>query len=126
MISAAALAVVLYVRSERPAWITAGAGARIGLAGSIAQPQLGKGWRFELTARVPELARFSPSGVSSWAGSNQVSSKSMRRPSRAAPHHLLPGVAAHIGSSCSFKAALLLVLLAILLQLLLLPLLLGK
>ena len=32
MISAAALAVVLYVRSERPAWITAGAGARIGLA----------------------------------------------------------------------------------------------
>ncbi len=33
-------------------------GGRFGLAGSIAQPQQGKGWRFELTARVPELARF--------------------------------------------------------------------
>ena len=33
-------------------------GARFGLNGSVAQPQQGKGWRFELTARVPELARF--------------------------------------------------------------------
>ncbi len=33
-------------------------GARLGLNGSIAQPRQGKGWRFELTARVPELARF--------------------------------------------------------------------
>ncbi len=33
-------------------------GARLGLAGSVAQPRQAKGWRVELTARVPELARF--------------------------------------------------------------------
>lgn len=33
-------------------------GARFGLNGSIAQPTQGKGWRFEISARVPELARF--------------------------------------------------------------------
>jgi hypothetical protein len=35
MASAAAWAVVLYVRSQRPAWITVGAGARIGLVTGI-------------------------------------------------------------------------------------------
>jgi AsmA protein len=36
------------------------AGARLAAEGSIAQPRLGQGWRFAVTALVPELAKLAP------------------------------------------------------------------
>jgi AsmA protein len=36
------------------------AGARLAAEGGIAQPRAGQGWRFAVTARVPELAKLAP------------------------------------------------------------------
>lgn len=54
MVAAAAWAVTLYVRSQRPAWITAGAGARIGVVTGILAAALA----FSVTGLALFIERF--------------------------------------------------------------------